>query len=97
MISDYLMKGIDSLFSRSLATQNLGKDTIKSNLHSVLKNSSKPNHGISPSEKLNKSRHKVILERNRGSQLKSVIKRDNSRSVSPYQCISPADSRVGNR
>lgn len=38
---------------------------------------------------MNKSRLRTILEKNKDAQIKSVIRRDNSKSLSPYQRISP--------
>ena len=54
---------------------------------------------------MNKSRLRTILEKNKDAQIKSVIRRDNLRSLSPYQRISPTantspnkiDSNLGDR
>jgi len=46
---------------------------------------------------LNKSRLRTILEKNKDAQIKSVIRRDNSRSLSPYQRISPTANTSPNK
>ena len=104
MISEYLMKGIDTLFSNRIATGSansanaehnskpFSKELIKANLHSVVKDVSKSDKIDSQTKEngaLTKSRLRTILEKNKDAQIKSVIRRDKSRSVSPYQRISP--------
>jgi hypothetical protein len=97
------MKGIDSLFSRGLApilgeNKFFTKDSIKANLQSVVKEGPKitKSNNLQKNDVLNsalsKSRLRNILEKNKDAQIKSVVRRDNSKSVSPYQRISVAAS-----
>ena len=69
MISEYLLKGIDNIFSKNLATphkpvnKSFNRETIKSNLHSVVKRTPKNEKRESPVEgnQLSKSRLRIIL------------------------------------
>jgi hypothetical protein len=91
MLADYVMKGIDSLFSQKLITQEgvqtaprapnarstFNKDTIKKSLQNVIK---KGEGHRSPSQNsrspISKSRLKIILENNKDERLRSVVKRN---------------------
>lgn len=74
MISEYLMKGIDSLFSRGLSSSSdnnskpFSKEIIKSNLKFVVKEGNRDkcssDNDINGTS-LNKSRLRTILEKNK--------------------------------
>lgn len=101
MMSEYLLKGIDSLFSRSAAGQPVkpfNRDAIKANLHSVVKYTPKAEKQEGSCEKpnLTKSRLRTILHTNKDNQLECVIRREKSRSISPYQRISPTSTKCRN-
>ena len=55
MISEYLLKGIDNIFAKNLAppskqnNQPFNRETIKSKLHSVVKQTSKNDKADAPS------------------------------------------------
>lgn len=101
MISQYLFKGIDNIFSKNLAApsklpaKSFNREAIKSNLHSVVKKAYKNDKSDPQADtNLSKSRLRTILEKNKNAQLNSVIRRDHSRSPSPYQCISPQKHNI---
>jgi hypothetical protein len=104
MISEFLMKGIDNLFTRGRPTISnnpqtkfFNKETIKANLQSVVKEGPiKPHKKETIPSNLTKSRLRSILEKDKEAQIKSVVRKDNSRNLSPYQKISATPNATPN-
>ena len=78
MISDYLFKGIDIIFTNKLTqptkTQKikpLTRELIKANINNVVKEKNDKNDRYSP---MNKSRIRAILQQNKEERLRSVFK-----------------------
>ena len=78
MISDYLFKGIDNIFTNKLTqptkTQKikpLTRELIKANINNVVKEKNDKNDRYSP---MNKSRIRAILQQNKEERLRSVFK-----------------------
>ena len=102
MISDYLFKGIDNIFTNKLThptkthkPKPLTRELIKANINQVVKERTERNDRYSP---MNKSRIRTILQQNKEERLKSVFKQHEAenRSPSPYRRIEgPSASPAG--
>ncbi len=90
MLADFVLKGIDNLFSQKLSLQPqkkiFTKDLIKKNLQTVVRkaNNQKSFSKLEDVSPNNKSRLRNILEHNKEEKIRSVVKKNTEkRSTSP--------------